>query len=324
MYTYKELREKVELGFQKYCLPDTPCELYNPMRYLLDLNGKRIRPCLLLMGANLFVNKIDAFIEQSLAMEVFHNFTLMHDDIMDAAPLRRGMPTVHEKWTTPIAILSGDAMLVEAYKLLLKVPENQVKPVLELFNTTATQVCEGQQMDMNFETANQVSIDEYLHMIELKTAVLLGASLKMGGILAGTHSTNSDHLYDFGRFLGVAFQLQDDLLDVYAEPSKFGKQVGGDILANKKTYLLIKALELSKGEVLKELNHWLGLKAFDPNQKIEAVKEIYNQLNLSELVQIQIQHFHDKALAHLESVQVEESRKEILIELMETLLYRQH
>lgn len=324
MYTYQQLRDKVEKGFQDYDLPVSPCELYDPMRYLLHLNGKRIRPCLLLMGANLFVNQIDPFIEQSLAIEVFHNFTLMHDDIMDAAPLRRGMATVHEKWTLPIAILSGDAMLVEAYKLLLKVENSKIKPVLELFNTTATQVCEGQQLDMNFETSNEVSIEHYLHMIELKTAVLLGASLKIGGILAGALESNTFNLYEFGKNLGIAFQLQDDLLDVYAEPSKFGKQVGGDIISNKKTFLLIKALELSKGEILKELNYWLGLKEFDPNKKIEAVKEIYNQLNLSELVQVQIQNFHDKAVIHLENVQVEESRKEILEELMETLLYRQH
>jgi geranylgeranyl diphosphate synthase type II len=324
MYTFQELQEKVQTGLQQYNLPASPAELYDPMRYLLQLNGKRIRPCLLLMGANLFVNHIDPFLEQSLAIEVFHNFTLMHDDIMDEAPLRRGKPTVHAKWNLPIAILSGDAMLVEAYKLLLKVPDSFVKPVLDLFNTTATQVCEGQQMDMNFETAHSVRIDDYLQMIELKTAVLLGASLKMGGILAGAPASNTGHLYEFGKNLGIAFQLQDDLLDVYADSTKFGKQVGGDILANKKTYLLIKALELSEGKILAGLHHWLTIKKFDPDEKIRAVKEIYNQLNLSELVQIQIQNFHDLAVGHLENIQVEESRKEILEDLMETLLYRQH
>jgi len=324
MHTYQELQEKVQLGFESHCLPQTPRELYDPMRYLLHLNGKRIRPCLLLMGANLFTNRIDPFIEQSMAMEIFHNFTLMHDDIMDQAPLRRGKPTVHEKWNTPIAILSGDAMLVEAYKLLLKSPEQKIKPILELFNKMATQVCEGQQMDMNFETSGKVTIGEYLYMIELKTAVLLGASLKIGGILADASENNNDHLYEFGKNLGIAFQLQDDLLDVYGDSSKFGKQVGGDILANKKTFLLIRALELSQGPVLEELMAWLTTPVFDPNEKIEAVKEIYNQLNLPEKVQDQITFYHDKAVSHLENIQVEETRKQVLEELIDSLLYRQY
>jgi len=324
MHTIEELQKKVKLGFENFHLPKSPKELYDPMVYLLHLSGKRIRPCLLLMGANLFRRDIDDFIPQAMAMEIFHNFTLMHDDIMDQAPLRRGSPTVHEKWNTPIAILSGDAMLVESYKLLLKSPESYLWPVMDLFNTTATQVCEGQQLDMNFESGGKINIEDYLHMIELKTAVLLGACIKLGCILGGADLIDQNHAYEFGKNLGIAFQLQDDLLDVYGDEGKFGKQIGGDILANKKTFLLLKALELAKGDMLMELESWISDQNFDSLMKIKSVTAIYNKLGIAGFVEERIKFYHENALNHLNSISVEACLKDNLENLSDTLLNRQH
>src|SRR5476651_2411466 len=242
--------------------PESPAELYEPISYILDLGGKRLRPSLLLMACDLFGGDVNKAIEPALAIEVFHNFTLMHDDIMDKAPLRRGKKTVHEKWNANVAILSGDAMMVEANKLMMKVDDPILRRVMDVFNETATGVCEGQQIDMSFEQRNNVLIDEYLNMIRLKTAVLLGGTLKIGAIIGGASLNDAQLLYSFGVNLGIAFQLQDDILDVYGDPEKFGKQVGGDILSNKKTYLLIKALELAKDDHLQQLNHWLSVEDF--------------------------------------------------------------
>ena len=324
MHTLQALQNKVQKAFESFVLPNSPSELYDPINYLLNLSGKRIRPCLVLMGANLFCNELDGFMDQAMAIEVFHNFTLMHDDIMDQAPIRRGKPTVHERWNVPIAILSGDAMLVEAYKLLLNTPIEKLKPVLALFNQTATEVCEGQQMDMNFETGSLVSISDYLEMISLKTAVLLGASMKIGALLGGASSQDTDHSYEFGKNLGIAFQLQDDFLDIYAEPEKFGKQIGGDILAGKKTFLLLTALSVAQGENLKELKFWLEKTDAEPQIKIESVKQIFNGLNIPFLVEEKIKIYHDLATLHLDKISVPAYRKEVLEELTDLLLNRQH
>jgi len=228
----------------------SPVELYEPINYIMSLGGKRLRPCLLLMACDMFGGDVEQALAPALAIEVFHNFTLMHDDIMDKAPLRRGKPTVHEKWNANTAILSGDVMMVESNKLIMQVKDNILRPVLDVFNDTAVGVCEGQQIDMNFETRQDVQIDEYINMIRLKTAVLVGGALKMGALVGGADDAEGTLLYNFGEQLGIAFQLQDDILDVYGDPKKFGKQVGGDIISNKKTYLLIKALELAKGDTL--------------------------------------------------------------------------
>jgi geranylgeranyl diphosphate synthase type II len=241
------------------------------------------------LAYGLYQSNPEAILKQALAIEVFHNFTLMHDDIMDDAPLRRGKATVHEKWNHNTAILSGDVMLVKAYDLLLDTDPNLLRKVLELFNQTASEVCEGQQFDMNFESLETVSEEDYLEMIRLKTAVLLGLALKMGAVLAGAGKEDSQKLYDFGVNIGVGFQLKDDLLDVFADQAKFGKQVGGDIIANKKTFLLIKALELAEGKEAVELAFWLNQKDFDKVEKVNAVKRIYNILNIKELTEIKMQ-----------------------------------
>ncbi len=262
-----------------------PQELYEPITYILSLGGKRIRPLLSLLAYGLYKNDPESILSQSAAIEVFHNFTLMHDDIMDDAPLRRGKATVHEKWNPNIAILSGDVMLVKAYELLLDTEPNLLKEIIHLFNKTAAEVCEGQQFDMNFEAYDTVSEADYINMIRLKTAVLLGFSLQMGALLAGAEKSDAQKLYDFGMNIGIGFQLKDDLLDVFADQAKFGKQVGGDIISNKKTFLLIKALELAEGENAKSLNYWLEQKEFDKEEKVNAVKEIYRALGIKSLTE---------------------------------------
>ena len=266
--------ETVNQALDSLSLDKEPKELYDPIKYTLDLGGKRIRPALLLLANDLFGGTDDKAINSALAIEVFHNFTLVHDDIMDDAPLRRGKDTVYKKWDTNIAILSGDVMLVQAIQLLSKNNHAHLHDVLNIFNTTAIQVCEGQQMDMNFETSSSVAIDDYLKMIELKTAVLVAASLKIGAILGQASSDSSHHIYEFGKNLGIAFQLMDDILDLYGNPEKVGKRVGGDVIANKKTYLLLKAQELATGKTKKDLDFCLTSSALTSEQKVEKVTAI--------------------------------------------------
>ncbi|MEY3678338.1 MAG: hypothetical protein RI924_479 [Bacteroidota bacterium] len=323
MHSIKALQEKVAQAVAKQSYPAHPAELYEPISYLMELGGKRMRPVLLLMSAELFGGDIEEAIDSSLAIEVFHNFTLMHDDIMDKAPLRRGKATVHEKWNANVAILSGDVMLVEGYKLIGGLEPKLLKPVLEVFNATAVGVCEGQQIDMNFENREQVSIGEYLEMIRLKTAVLLGGALKIGAIIAGAKPEDAEHISQFGENLGIAFQLQDDILDVYGDPEKFGKQVGGDILANKKTYLLIKARELASGTYAAELNK-LITENHRPEEKVQAVTAIYNELGIRNLAEQAMQDYAEKALAQLDAIQVPVERKIALREFAEQLLVREH
>jgi geranylgeranyl diphosphate synthase type II len=304
--------------------PKYPAGLYEPISYILTLGGKRLRPALLLMACDLFGGDVESAVEPSLAIEVFHNFTLMHDDIMDKAPLRRGKATVHEKWNANVAILSGDAMMVEANKLMMKVADPILRQVMDVFNETATGVCEGQQIDMSFEQQNNVAIDEYLNMIRLKTAVLLGGALKIGAIIGGAALNDAHLLYNFGVNLGIAFQLQDDILDVYGDPDKFGKQVGGDIISNKKTYLLIKAIELAKGIQANDLNNWLNLQQFDSVDKVKAVTAIYDQLQVRQYAEEAMQTYAEQAFKALDNINLPEERRQYLRHFADSLLVREY
>lgn len=324
MHSIKQLQEIIEKAVQEINYPANPKELYEPISYLMNLGGKRLRPALVLMATDLFGGDINEAKSPALAIEMFHNFTLMHDDIMDNAPLRRGQPTVHEKWSSSVAILSGDVMFVKAYKLMIQVKPEILTGVLEVFNKTAVEVCEGQQIDMNFESRNEVSVDEYIEMIRLKTAVLLGGALKIGALIGNATKQNADLLYQFGENLGLAFQLQDDILDVYGDPLKFGKQVGGDIISNKKTYLLIKALELAKDDDLLNLNNWLSKKDFIPEEKVEAIKALYNKLNIRKLSEEVMQAYAKKALDAFDQIDVNLEHKKILLGFAEMLIKREN
>ncbi len=299
-----------------------PKELYDPIRYILSLGGKRMRPALVLLANQLMDGDANKALPAALAVEVFHNFTLLHDDIMDEAPLRRNRPTVHEKWNNNIAILSGDTMMVQAYQLLTQCPPEHLPALMQIFNATAIEVCEGQQYDMNFETMSNVLLDDYLEMIRLKTAVLLGCSLKMGAVLANASPEDADHLYHFGENIGLAFQLQDDILDVYADQQKFGKQVGGDIIANKKTYLMLKALENAKDGISEQLQVLLSDTAIAPEKKVKDVVSIYNLLYVREAAEQAMQEYFLKGLAHLEAVTMPEAKKAPLKQLAEHLMVR--
>ncbi len=302
--------------------PTSPNNLYAPLSYFLTLGGKRMRPILALMGCELFGTDANQAKNAALAVELFHNFSLIHDDIMDAAPLRRGKATVHTKWNQNIAILSGDVLMVKAYEFLAAYDGEVLKSLLQLFNTTAKQVCEGQQWDMDYETAKHVTIDQYIKMISYKTAVLLGCSLEMGAIIAGTSRVNKKALYEFGVNLGIAFQLQDDLLDVYADQNKFGKQVGGDILANKKTFLLLKAFEDADADTKKSLEH--ALINLSGDEKIKAVKAIYAQLDIPAITSAKMNEYYEIALQNLNEINVSESQKAPLFALSEFLMQREH
>jgi geranylgeranyl diphosphate synthase type II len=303
--------------------PEYPAQLYEPISYILALGGKRMRPALLLMACELFDGDINKALSPALAIEVFHNFTLMHDDIMDNAPIRRGKTTVHEKWNRNVAILSGDVMLVKGYELMMQVDDHVLRPIMNIFNETAVGVCEGQQIDMDFETQSNVSIDEYLNMIRLKTAVVLGGALKIGALIGGAPDKDANLLSDFGINLGVAFQLQDDILDVYGDPEKFGKQVGGDIISNKKTYLLIKALELAKSEQAAELDNLLAATQFDAAEKVTAVTNIYNNLQIRQYAEAAMQAYADKAFEALEQINLQAAHKQYLHDFADSLLVRE-
>ncbi|MCE7992648.1 MAG: polyprenyl synthetase family protein [Roseivirga sp.] len=299
-----------------------PNELYEPIRYIMSLGGKRMRPLLVLLGYELFKDDSDSVLDQAIAVEVFHNFTLLHDDIMDEAPIRRGKPTVHEKWNENTAILSGDVMLVKAYGLLLDAP-GDLKAILKAFNDCAAGVCEGQQFDMNFENLPTVAEETYVNMIRLKTAVLLGFSLKLGAMLAGASSTQAESVYDFGVSIGIGFQLKDDLLDVYADQEKFGKQVGGDIISNKKTFLLLKALELADADQKAKLDHWLAAVTFNKMDKVESVTAIYNEIGIRQLTSDKIDAWFAQGFTSLEALDVSEGRKKPLIAFTEYLIDRE-
>ncbi len=299
-----------------------PLNLYAPVNYSLEIGGKRLRPVLLLLSFNIFSDKIEDALPAAVALEVFHNFTLLHDDIMDKADVRRNKPTVHKKFDENSAILSGDAMAFLSYKFLLECKSEKRIDVIELFSKTAIEVCEGQQFDMDFEDRLTVSEEEYLEMIRLKTAVLLACSLKSGALLANSNTETANQLYDFGINLGMAFQLQDDLLDTFGNQETFGKRIGGDIVANKKTYLLIKALENASAAQKTELIKWIDKKDFSDDIKIRTVKNIYNQLNIKELAQLKIDYYFQKASEIIEKLTIDKNKTEPLVVLSNQMLKR--
>ena len=307
-------------------LGQKPSELYDPIHYLLSLGGKRIRPVLCLLTYSLFKSDWEKQVPAALSVEIFHNFTLMHDDIMDKAPLRRGKQTVHEKWNDNIAILSGDVMLVNAYQYLNKVKGLSLEAFQHLLgrlSRIAAEVCEGQQFDMNFESRDDVTVEEYIEMIRLKTSVLIGFSMEMGGLLASAPASVSDSLYRIGETIGLGFQLKDDLLDVYGDPEKFGKQPGGDILANKKTYLLIKAFEKATGSTLASLEKWVAATDYDAAEKVQAVTAIYDSLNLKAETEAVIASYFDAAFNEIQSLAISEEQKSALVKFMSGLVDRE-
>lgn len=321
MHSFEDLASAFADKFSSDHFPATPSTLYDPNRYFLQLGGKRIRPVLCLMGNELFDAIVDDAWQVATAVELFHNFTLLHDDIMDKAPLRRGVQTVHEKYGVNTALLSGDVMLVAAYEYLNTISANYIKRIINLFNKTAKEVCEGQQLDMDFETMDTVAFDDYLQMINLKTSVLLAASLQMGAILGGGSEHNQDLLYQFGRKLGLAFQVQDDYLDAFGNPEKFGKQVGGDIKANKKTFLLIQALQTADKNQKEQLHQLLKT---DSATKVAEVLSIFKACKVDDWAKELKEKYMAEAFEHLEEIAVVSKRKEPLKQLAMYLMQRQH
>lgn len=318
----KSLQNQINDALSKREYGEHPSELYEPIRYFIGLGGKRLRPVLCILSHYMFSEENLESFEPALGIELFHNFTLLHDDIMDEAPLRRGKATVHEKWNSHIAILSGDAMLVKAYQSIVSVPVEIMPDVLSAFNRTGLEVCEGQQYDMNFESRNDVTVDEYLEMIRLKTAVLLGFSIELGGIIAKIDQERIEQLRSIGINAGLGFQLKDDLLDVFGEKEKVGKQVGGDIISNKKTFLLLKALELANNAQRKELEHWIGLKDFDEKEKVESVKNIFLEIGIDKITQSIVDNYFDRSMNLLNSFSVSEQRKKPLMSFLNNLMNR--
>jgi geranylgeranyl diphosphate synthase type II len=320
MHALESYSKLVEQEIASIELPQSPSNLYDPLRYFMTLGGKRMRPILTLMGAELFgTNRAEA-IHAAVAVEVFHNFTLIHDDIMDEAPLRRNKETVHVKWNQNIAILSGDVLFVKAYQLLAMQQGTHLPALLEIFNKTAIEVCEGQQMDMDFESRTDVSIPEYVEMIRLKTSVLLGCALEMGAIIADATKEDRHLLYEFGQHIGIAFQIQDDILDLYADPDKFGKQVGGDVISNKKTLLNLKATELANSEQKSQLER-LSTEQ-DALLKVAHTKKIYSEIGAKESCEAEMQEHYNFAMNALSQIQLPEENKKPLIALADYLMVR--
>ena len=315
--------EKISDALDNLQLPESPNNLYEPIHYILSLSGKRIRPQLVFMGASLFgYNALDKVLPASIAIEYFHNFSLMHDDIMDKAPLRRGKQTVHQKWNDNVAILSGDALLVKSYEELSKCPATTVPELLKVFNRVALEVCEGQQYDMDFEMRNDVSGEEYINMIRLKTSVLLGGALELGAIIAAADIDDRIKLYDFGVNLGIAFQLQDDILDTFGDPNTFGKQVGGDIIVNKKTILHILLKKSLSAEDQVEFEDILALDFNNSESKVERMKKLYEKYKIFEQANALKGEYSSKSLESLEAINVSTENKQDLIILSNNLLNR--
>lgn len=317
MYTIEQLREviKAELNKQEYV--EEPYSLFEPIKYIMEDGGKRLRPVLTLMSYNLYRDDIEKALKSAIGIEIFHNYTLLHDDVMDDAELRRGRQTVHKKWNSNVAILSGDAAAITAYKYVETVDDVYLRLVIDGFNQVAMDVCKGQQYDMEFETRDDVTVEEYIQMIYLKTSVLIAGSMRHGALIAGAPEHEYKALYDFGGYLGLVFQLQDDYLDVYGNVAEFGKKIGGDILCNKKTYLLIKALELAGDEDRALLNEWLTKKEFKPEEKIRQVTEIYNRVGVREAVQDKIDDYLKKSRVALKKIEVPEERKVRFYEMID-------
>jgi len=322
MYNQAELKDLVDKSIINLSYNNEAGKLIDPVRYILSIGGKRIRPVMALMACNLFSDTIDDAVIPATGIEVFHNFTLVHDDIMDQAPVRRSFPTVHNKWNTNQAVLSGDVMAFVANECFLQTPQAVMAKVFRIYNKAAVEVCVGQQLDMDFEKAVIIKEDEYLRMIELKTAVLLAASARIGAVIGGADDKNSDLLYEFGRNLGLAFQIQDDLLDIYGDVKVFGKMHGGDIVANKKTFLLIKALELASAEQKKSLNQLFTESESDTSIKIKKVIAIYDQLNIKELTEKLANEYISVAFTLLDKIPVDKERKKELTQMASSLISR--
>ncbi|MDF1865812.1 MAG: polyprenyl synthetase family protein [Saprospiraceae bacterium] len=319
---------QIQILFQQYLVDhqfqNKPQELYDPVNYILSIGGKRLRPALLLLSYQLFDEDIDKALPAAFAIEVFHNFTLLHDDIMDEAPLRRGKPTVHHKYDLNTGILSGDVMMIYAYDYLTKIQDStKIPAILSVFNQVAIEVCEGQQYDMNFESKNDVKITEYLDMIRQKTAVLLAGGMKIGAILGNANEKQADQIYQFAENIGIAFQLQDDILDTFGDPEKFGKKVGGDIAQNKKTFLLLKAFELADEDLRKELFRFIDMKEDRELEKIDGVKGVYRLLNIKEIANKEKEKYQKKAFEYLHKLGVKSEKLKIIKKLAEELLDRE-
>ena len=322
MLTATEIQEKVNAYIASLPYERKPKSLYDPIEYVLAAGGKRIRPSFVLMAYNLFHDDVDRILPVATALETYHNYTLLHDDLMDKADMRRGRPTVHKKWDDNTAILSGDTMLVLAYEHLAKCDTKYLKPALDLFTETALEVSEGQQFDMEFETRNDVAEEEYIEMIRLKTSVLLACALKMGAVVAGASDADANALYAFGEKVGLAFQLQDDLLDVYGDPKVFGKAIGGDITSNKKTFMLINAFNRADAGTRAELERWTTATEFDPAEKIAAVTEIYNRPGIDKPAEQRIKEYFEQSRQHLDELSVSDDRKAVLREYTERMMNR--
>lgn len=322
MLAAQQIQEKISTYLSEQTIVKSPQALYKPIEYILSPGGKCIRPVLMLMAYNLYQEDVSDIYAPAAGIEIFHNYTLLHDDLMDRADVRRGNKTVHKVWNDNTAILSGDAMLILAYKYISACPIRYLKDIIDLFNKTAMEICEGQQYDVDFEQRIDVKEEEYLEMIKLKTAVLLAAGLKMGAIQGGASAEDVDLLYDFGVNLGLAFQLKDDFLDVYGDPAVFGKNIGGDILCNKKTYMLIKALEMADEPQRNELLRWIGLKTFDPDKKIALFIDLYNKVGINQICENKMNEYYGKAIDCLSKVAVPRERKNELINLAQDLMCR--
>ena len=322
MLTSNEILQKVNEGLAALPYNRKPKSLYDPVEYVLSLGGKRIRPVLMLMGYNLWKEQPEDILMPAMGIETYHNYTLLHDDLMDNADMRRGHQTVHRRWDANKAILSGDSMLVLAYQRMQQVPADKMPAVLDLFTETALEIGEGQEYDMTFETRNDVTEDEYIEMIRLKTSVLLACALKIGALLADAPKADADRLYRLGEQVGLAFQLQDDLLDVYGDPKVFGKAIGGDITSNKKTYMLINAVNRANAEQRAELTKWIEAASFDRQEKVLAVTRLYDEIGIRQLCEEKINYYFQLARQTLAEVNVPDERKQVLSAYMEELLHR--
>ncbi len=322
MISSKELLQQVNTFLAGLPYDRQPSSLYDPIQYVLSLGGKRIRPVLMLLGYNLWKDQPADILMPAIGLETYHNYTLLHDDLMDNADMRRGHQTVHRRWDANKAILSGDSMLVLAYQRIAQVPADKLQQVLDLFTVTALEIGEGQEYDMAFETRNDVTEDEYIEMIRLKTSVLLACALKMGAVLADAPQRDADLMYKVGEQLGLAFQLQDDLLDVYGDPKVFGKAIGGDITSNKKTYMLINAFNLANDQQRAELTRWIQATSFDRQEKVQAVTRLYDEIGIRQLCEKKINHYFEQASQTLGSVDVKDERKQPLLQYMDEMLHR--
>lgn len=324
MYTSSQILNKLNAYISGLSISRSPQGLYDPIEYVLTMGGKRIRPVLMLMAYNLYKDDVSEILAPATGIEIYHNYTLLHDDLMDRADMRRGRKTVHKVWNDNTAILSGDAMLILAYQYVAKCLNPYLKEVLDQFSITALEICEGQQYDVDFEQRSDVTEQDYLEMIRLKTAVLLAASLKIGAIQGGASQEDAASLYDFGLNIGLAFQLKDDFLDVYGDPAVFGKNIGGDILCNKKTYMLIKTLEHANDTQRDELNKWLQVTDTDPEEKIAAVVDIYNQVGIKTICEEKMRNYYNLGIENLEKVSVAQEKKDELVNLVHHLMYREN